>query len=95
MARFGTMYDMSIFFFHLKQGDEMIADEEGSDLPDLAAVREEALQCAREILAGAIRTGETAVPDAIVVLDEKGRTVDSLRLAAVLPPSLRAMIREP
>jgi hypothetical protein len=87
---------MRIFYFHLKRGDDLITDEEGVSLPDLAAARHEALQSAREILADAIKTGKPNVPEAVVVVDEHGRTVDSLRLAAVLPQPLRAMIlREP
>jgi hypothetical protein len=85
---------MATFYFHLKQGDELVIDEEGSNLPDLTAARDEALQSARELLASAIKAGSTVVPDAIVVVDQEGRTVDNLRLAAVLPPSLRAMIRD-
>jgi hypothetical protein len=83
---------MRTFYFHLKHGEHLIADEEGVTLPDLAAARHEALQAAREILADAIKTGNPNVADAIVVVDEDGRTVDSLRLAAVLPQPLRAMI---
>jgi hypothetical protein len=85
---------MSIFFFHLKHGDDLAMDEEGTNLPDLASARHEALQSAREILAGAIKGGHSDVPDSIIVMDEHGRTVDSIRLAAVLPPTLRALIRE-
>ena len=87
---------MGIFYFHLKHGDGMIADVEGVLLPDLAAARHEALQSARKILADAIKTGKPVVPDAVIVTDETGCTVDSLHLAAVLPQTLRAMIvREP
>ena len=85
---------MATFYFHLKQGDELVIDEEGSNLPDLTAARHEALQSARELLCSAIRAGASVVPDAIVVVDQEGRTVDSLRLVAVLPPALRAMIPE-
>ena len=28
---------MSRFYFHLRSGENVIADEEGSDLPDVAA----------------------------------------------------------
>ena len=82
---------MRTFYFHLKHGEHLIADEEGVTLPDLAAARHEALQAAHD-LADAIKTGNPNVADAIVVVDEDGRTVDSLRLAAVLPQPLRAMI---
>jgi hypothetical protein len=83
---------MGIYYFHLKHGDELVMDEEGSNLPDLSAARQEALQSARELLAAAIKSGSGLVPDAIVVTDEHGGTVDSLRLVAVLPPAIRALI---
>jgi hypothetical protein len=83
---------MARFYFHLKYGDELVADEEGSNLPDLSAARKEALLSARELLASAIKMGNPNIPEAVVVTDESGRVVDSLRLAAVLPQTLRAVI---
>jgi len=83
---------MPTFYFHLKYADRLSSDEEGSNLPDLGAARNEALLSARELLASAIRTGDPSVPDSIIVTDDKGNVVDTLRLAAVLPPSLRALI---
>jgi hypothetical protein len=42
----------------------VIPDEQGQDVPDVSAARREAIQSARELLAGAIRAGQTSVPDA-------------------------------
>ena len=33
---------MPRYFFHLRDDEELIRDEEGADLPDLAAARKEA-----------------------------------------------------
>nr|WP_321182289.1 hypothetical protein [Methylobacterium sp. Leaf122] len=38
---------MPRFFFHIRDGATLIEDPDGSELPDLAAAREEAAQGAR------------------------------------------------
>jgi hypothetical protein len=57
-------------------------------LPSLDAARQEARQAARELLAEAIKAGKAKVPEAVVIADEDGRTLEVLSLASVLPPSL-------
>ena len=76
---------MGRFFFHVKSGDELIPDEEGEELPDVAAAKREAERSAREILCEAIKAGKADVPDAFVIADEAGRTLHVLPLVAVLP----------
>jgi hypothetical protein len=76
---------MGRFYFHIMKGDELIPDDEGTELPDVAAATREALKSARELLAEAIKVGKPKVPDALVIADEAGRTVEVLPLAAVLP----------
>jgi hypothetical protein len=75
---------MGRFYFHIKNGDELIPDDEGTDLPDVAAATREALQAARELLAEAIKVGTSKVPEALVITDETGQTVEVLPLAVVL-----------
>jgi len=48
---------MPRFFFHHQNGDQLISDEEGLDLPDLGAAREEAEASARKMLAEIIKIG--------------------------------------
>jgi hypothetical protein len=80
---------MRRFHFHLRHGDELILDDEGTDLPNLASAKEEALASARELLVEAIMSGTASVPDAFVIADETGREIDTITLAAVLPEPLR------
>ena len=80
---------MGRFYFHLRQDDELIRDEEGTDLPDISAARHEAVLAARELLAEAIKDGKSNIPIAFVIADEAGRTVDTLPLAAVLPEPMK------
>jgi len=80
---------MRRFYFHLRLGEKVIADEEGSDLPDVAAARLEALAAARCILANAIRSGTENIPEAFVIADSEGRELETVHLAVVLPERFR------
>lgn len=84
---------MARFFFHLKSGGELMADEEGIDLPGLTEATREALQSARELLAEAIKTASPTVPEAVVVVDETGQPLLELPLVEVLPESLISQFR--
>jgi hypothetical protein len=63
------------FLFHIKEGNELVADEDGTELRDVAAATREALYAARELLAEAIKLGKTTAPEAIVVADAAGQTM--------------------
>jgi tRNA1(Val) A37 N6-methylase TrmN6 len=52
----------------------LIIDEEGLELPDLDAARDEATKSARVLLGEAIKTGKLNVPDALVIADQGGQT---------------------
>ena len=79
---------MQRFYFHVRSGDALTADDEGADFPNLTAALREAALAARELLAEAIKSGRLDVPDAFVVADTSGQELGSVRLAAVLPSSL-------
>lgn len=76
---------MGRFFFHLRLDDQVIADQDGQDLPDAAAARQEALASARQIMADAIRSGNENIPEAFVIADSEGRELETVPLAVVLP----------
>ena len=80
---------MGRFFFHLKDGDELILDDDGTELPDIAAAKREALLTARGVLADAIQAGKTKVPEALVIADGVGRTLEVLPLIELLPEPLK------
>jgi len=48
---------MALFFFNLILARERIEDDEGMDLPDLDAAKEEAKAAAREIVVDWLRSG--------------------------------------
>ena len=68
------------YFFHLRdfRGD-LLEDEEGTDFPNLAAARDYATKAMRELLAEAIKHGESARFDMVVVADEDRRHVISVQ----------------
>ncbi len=76
---------MGRFYFHLQAGDQIVPDDEGTDLPDLSAAEHEAILAARDLLAEAIKSGKKEVPEAFVIADEEGRALALVPLAAVLP----------
>ena len=67
---------MARYFFHLRDGERLLADEEGEELRDLGAVRSYAICSARQLLSQAVLSGTAAgLHQQIEVLDERGQTV--------------------
>jgi hypothetical protein len=87
---------MGRFYFHLRQGDQLLADDEGVDLPDFATAQREALDAAWELFAEAIQSDKTMVPGAFVIADEAGLALDIIPLGAVPPErSLSVAVARP
>jgi hypothetical protein len=63
---------MARYFFHIKDGAELIHDPEGSELATMAEARCQALKSARELWADAIKSGRSLGADAVVISDEHG-----------------------
>jgi hypothetical protein len=80
---------MGRFFFHIRMSDQVISDQEGLDLPDVAAARLEALAAARYILADAIRSGSDNIPEAFLIADGEGRELETVPLSVALPHRLK------
>ena len=63
-------------YFHLTTGGETLNDDEGSDLIDVEAAREEGLKAAREILSiSLVASGQLDLTQQIDIADEAGRTL--------------------
>lgn len=79
-ARLAIMEDeaMPHYYFHIVEGDELIDDPEGVDLPDESAARERAIMSARSLLSAAVIKGSLPLDHAIVVADEKRATLFEL-----------------
>ena len=48
---------MPLYYFDLLDGDTLVRDEEGQDLPDVEAARCECIESARELIASGVRKG--------------------------------------
>lgn len=69
---------MAIFYFHLRDGVDLILDEEGRDCEDFAAIAQSALLDARSILAGDVFDGHIQLDQRIDVEDAAGMVVHRL-----------------
>ena len=63
---------MARYFFHIKDGADLIQDPEGSELATAEDARSQALKSARELWADAIKSGSRLGADAVVIADEHG-----------------------
>jgi uncharacterized protein DUF6894 len=77
------------YFFHARDGARLINDVEGMDIPSSECARSQAVLTARELLADAIKSGSDCGFDAVVVADERGDEIASVRLTEILPKRLR------
>lgn len=75
---------MGKYHFHLWDGTTLIQDPEGAELPNMDAVRERALQTARQLLAEEVCDGKLPLYMRLDVEDEGNRIVYRLRFDEVV-----------
>jgi hypothetical protein len=77
--------EMPLYFFHIKEGDEFLHDEEGSDHPDLQGARGEAIEGIRQIVGDAVMSGSRLGLDREMhVADDAGDTLLKLMFREVV-----------
>ena len=76
---------MARYYFHIREGGEFEEDLEGIELPNIAAVQDEALKSAREIVAHLIIRGERIDEKRFEVEDEKGDIVLVMPFRLAIP----------
>lgn len=69
---------MPRFHFHIITPAERIRDDEGIDLPDLAAARKEAIAGLRSILSHEVLAGKLSLEDRIEIEDGTGLLLTSI-----------------
>jgi hypothetical protein len=62
---------MTMYFFHVRHGEDLIEDDEGVDLPDQATASEEALHIARAAITEAMSIGTAIDPQIIEIWDDE------------------------
>ena len=80
---------MSRFYFHVRSGENIMSDDEGTECADVNAAREEALATARDVLADAIRSSKNETPDCFIIADANGRELMTVPFNEALPAHLR------
>jgi hypothetical protein len=74
---------VSCFFFDLYD-DVVVSDDEGQDLPDLAAARITAIKSARQIACAQVLNGRLNLTHRIEVRDESGSVVTTVLFGDVI-----------
>jgi hypothetical protein len=75
---------MPRFYFHMRMGDHVEADTDGTELANLAEAKQEALQSAREILANAIMASQNTINE-FLIADESGQELATVCVKDALP----------
>ena len=80
---------MPLFYLHSRCDGVLVEDPDGSELPDVATAREEALAAARELWAEAIFAGHDLSNCQFVVADALGQQHFIVPFIDALPEGLR------
>lgn len=78
---------MPRFFFHVRDGDGLTEDPDGSEWPDLAAALTEALEAARDLLAEQVKAGTSPGEQHFEISDDAGRMLATVPFRDALKPS--------
>jgi len=63
--------DLERYFFHIRRGQNLVRDDEGTDLETVAQARQEADSIARFLLADRLRFGQDLVGEQIEIWDRR------------------------
>jgi uncharacterized protein DUF6894 len=87
---------MTRYYLHLRdfKGD-LIEDEEGSELPSLAAAGAHALLAMHDLIGDAIKQGDEPRFESIVIADELGTHLAAVPLLAALPSTITGLLKHP
>jgi len=84
---------MPRFFLHIEDGTQRIEDEEGSELPDLAAARQEALKAARQLWAASILDNRDISMRRFLIANADDDVIDTVAMDDALPAGLLGRLR--
>ena len=84
---------MPRFFLHIEDGTQRIEDDEGSELPDLATARREALKAARQLWAAAILDNRDIGMRCFLIANADDDVIDTVAMDEALPGGLLSRLR--
>ncbi len=74
------------YFFHIRDGETLIEDPDGSEHASLDEACNEAIQSAREIMAANLIAGQPLDGRTFEITDAEGQLHRSLSFSAAIPP---------
>lgn len=77
---------MPLYYFHIREGDELISDIEGLKLAGEADARLHAVKGARSLLSSAVLQGRLPLGHMILVADADGNTIAEIRYGDAVSP---------
>lgn len=72
---------MQTYFFHLRDGDDVLLDPDGQQFPSIEAMIAATLYEGRDIIASDARSGRINFDQRLEIEDESGRIVHRLELS--------------
>ena len=69
---------MQTYYFHLRNGSDVLLDPEGRSLPSIEAVAAAAMREARALISAEVTTGKVSLISYIDVEDQAGQVVHTL-----------------
>jgi len=76
------------YHFHLRNLEELILDEEGSEYSDMESAREEARASVRELAIEDIRNGKSPRGWRVQISDPDGALLETVKLEGVMAPQV-------
>lgn len=73
------------YYFHIRQGGELIEDQDGDDLVSLEEARSEALLSARHVMAERLRRGFPLGTDRFEIHDANGNLLSIVTFEEAIP----------
>jgi hypothetical protein len=74
---------MARYFFHIRDGWEIIPDEEGMDFPNLDFAEVEGHASARDLATAALDEGRSTAAYAVEVADETGSVLSRIKVEPI------------
>ena len=72
------------FYFHVRTQDCLVIDDEGTDLPDIAAARGEARESAKDFIMDDLRGGEPVFGRLIEITNGAGVLIEAMPIVGAL-----------
>jgi hypothetical protein len=73
-----------LYHFHIRDHGTLIRDEEGSELPDLAAAQAEARASSQDLMIEELKCGINSPDRSIEITDADGRLLESMAVRSIL-----------